>query len=190
VNPEVYVPGFRTPTNLVVRGAQNSLALPGAVREQVRRLSPELALTNIRTMDEIRGRSVASPRFYLVLLGIFACVGVILAVVGVYGVISYTVAQSRADIGIRMAIGARGSDVVRTFVDEGLVLTGVGLALGALGAFVLTRLMAGLLFGVTPTDAPTFAAMAVLMCLVALVACYLPARRAANVNPLMALRHE
>jgi putative ABC transport system permease protein len=141
-------------------------------------------------MDEVRGRSVASPRFYLILLGIFACVGVMLAVVGVYGVISYTVAQSCADIGIRMAIGARGTDVVRTFVEEGMVLTGVGLALGAIGAFVLTRLMTGLLFGVTATDAPTFAAMALLMGLAALAACYVPARRAANVNPLMALRRE
>jgi putative ABC transport system permease protein len=190
VNPEVYLPGFRTPTNLVVRAAQDPLALTGAVREQVRRLSPELALANIRTMDEIRGRSVASPRFYLILLGIFACLGVMLAIVGVYGVISYTVVQSRADIGIRMALGARGNDVVRMFVDEGLLLTGVGLALGAIGAFVLTRLMAGLLFGVTATDVPTFAATALLMGVVALVASYVPARHAASVDPLMALRHE
>ena len=107
----------------------------------------------MRTMDDIRGRSVASPRFYLILLGIFASVGLMLAIVGVYGVVSYTVAQSRTDIGIRMAIGARGNDVVRLFVDEGLMLTAIGLALGAIGAFALTRVMAGLLFGVTPTDA-------------------------------------
>lgn len=190
VNPEVYLPGFRTPTNLVVRGTQSPLALTGMVREQVATLSPEIALTNIRMMDDIRRESVASPRFYLVLLGLFASVGLILAVVGVYGVMAYTVAQSRGDIGIRMAIGARGADVVRLFVDEGLVLTGVGLVLGALGAFLLTRVMAGLLFGVTPTDAPTFTAIALLMGVVALVACYVPARRAANVDPLMALRHE
>jgi putative ABC transport system permease protein len=190
VNPEVYLPGFQTPTNLVVRGAQGSSALMSAVREQVRTLSPELALANIRTMDDIRGRQLASPRFYLILLGIFACGGVVLAVLGVYGVMSYTVVQSRADIGIRMAIGARGGDVVRMFVDEGLVLTGVGLMLGAIGAFLLTRLMTRLLFGVTPTDAPTFVAMALLMGVVALVACYVPARRAANVDPLMALRRE
>jgi putative ABC transport system permease protein len=154
------------------------------------RLSPEIALTNIRMMEDIRGESVASPRFYLVLLGLFASVGLTLAVVGVYGVMAYTVAQSRADIGIRMAIGARGADVVRIFVDEGLVLTGVGLALGALGAFLLTRVMAGLLFGVTPTDAPTFTVIALLLGAGALMACYVPARRAASVDPLMALRHE
>jgi predicted permease len=190
VNPEVYLPGFRTPTNLVVRGNQSQLALAAMVRERVARLSPETGLTNIRMMDDIRRESVASPRFYLVLLGLFASVGLMLAVVGVYGVMAYTVAQSRADIGVRMAIGARGADVVRLFVDEGLVLIGVGLALGTLGAFLLTRVMAGLLFGVTPTDAPTFTAIAILMGLVALVASYVPARRAANVDPLMALRHE
>jgi putative ABC transport system permease protein len=190
VNPEVYLPGFRNPTNLVVRAVQDPLTLTGAVREQVRRLSPELALANIRTMDAIRGRSVASPRFHLILLGVFACLGVMLAIVGVYGVISYTVAQSRTDIGIRMALGARGNDVVRAFVDEGLLLAGAGLALGAIGAFVLTRLMAGLLFGVTPTDGPTFAATALLMGVVALIASYVPARRAASVDPLLALRHE
>ena len=190
VNPEVYVPGYRTPTNLVVRAAQNPVALTAPIREQVRRLSPELALNDLRAMDEIRSRSIASPRFYLIALGIFAGIGLMLAVVGVYGVIAYTVAQSRADIGIRMAIGARATDVVRMFVDEGLVLTGVGLVLGAVGAFVLTRLMSGLLFGVTPTDAPTFVGVALLMGVVALVACYVPARRAANVDPLLALRRE
>lgn len=190
VNPEVYVPGFRTPTNLVVRGAADPLALTGAIREQVRRLSPELALSNIRTMDEVRASAVASPRFYLMVLGIFAAVGMLLAAVGVYGVVSYTVAQRRTDIGIRMAIGATGRDVVQAFVDEGLVLTGAGLVLGAVGALLLTRLMRSLLFGVTPTDAPTFAAVTLLVGLAAMAACYVPARRAAKVDPLVALRHE
>jgi putative ABC transport system permease protein len=188
VNPEVYLPGFRSSANLVVRAAGSSAAIAGTVREHVQQMSPGLPVTNMRTMDEIRGRAVASPRFYLILLGIFASVGLILAIVGVYGVVSYTVAQSRVDIGIRMAIGARGNDVVRMFVDEGLVLTGVGLALGAIGAFVLTRVMAGLLFGVTATDAPTFAAMALVIGVVGFLACYVPARRAARVDPLMALR--
>jgi ABC-type antimicrobial peptide transport system permease subunit len=119
-----------------------------------------------------------------------ASVGLILTVVGVYGVISYTVAQSRTDIGIRMAIGARGDDVVRMFVGEGLILTALGLAIGGIGAFALTRLMTGLLFGVTPTDASTFAAMALLIGVVGFVACYVPARRAAQVNPLIALKRE
>jgi putative ABC transport system permease protein len=188
VNPEVYVPGFRTQTNLVVRASGNATALTGAVRDQVRKLSPDLALANMRTMDDIRGKTTASPRFYLILLGLFASVGLLLAVIGVYGVISYTVAQSRTDIGIRMAMGAHGRDVVRMFVDEGLVLTGIGLALGAVGAFMLTRLMTSLLFGVTPTDASTFAAMALLIGAIGFVACYVPARRAAAVDPLIALK--
>ncbi|MPY88902.1 MAG: FtsX-like permease family protein [Luteitalea sp.] len=190
VNPEVYLPSFWPRTNLVVRAAQDPVALTTMVREQVRRLSSTLPLASIRTMDEIRGRSVGSPRFYLVLLGIFGSVALMLAVIGVYGVISYTVAQRQVDIGIRMALGAHGKDVVRMFIRQGLVLTGTGLALGAVGAFALTRLMTALLFGVTPTDAPTFAAMAVLMGIVALAACYAPARRAATLDPLTALRHE
>jgi putative ABC transport system permease protein len=188
VNPEVYLPTFWPRTNLVVRAVQDPQTLTTMVREEVRRLSPMLPLASIRTMDEIRGRSVASPRFYLVLLGIFGCVALMLAVVGVYGVISYTVAQSRVDIGIRMALGARARDVERIFIGQGLRLAGVGLAMGAIGAFALTRLMSALLFGVTPTDAPTFAGMAVLMGLVALAACYVPARRAASVDPLAAIR--
>jgi putative ABC transport system permease protein len=190
VNPEVYLPGFRSPAYLVVRATQDPAAVAGAIREQLRRLSPDLPVASIRTMDEIRGRSVASPRFYLILLGLFGGVALVLAVTGVYGVISYTVAQSRADIGIRMALGAHRKDVVRMFLRQGLALTGVGLAFGVCGAFALTRLMTVLLFGVTPTDAPTFAAMAALMGVVALAACYVPARRAATLDPLTALRHE
>jgi putative ABC transport system permease protein len=184
----VYLPGFRVSATFVVRAAGSSAAIAGTVREQIQKLSPGLPVTNMRTMDEIRGRAVASPRFYLILLGLFASVGLILAIVGVYGVVSYTVAQSRIDIGIRMAIGARGNDVVRLFVDEGLVLTAIGLALGAIGAFALTRVMAGLLFGVTATDVPTFAAMALVIGIVGFLACYVPARRAARVDPLLALR--
>jgi putative ABC transport system permease protein len=188
VNPEVYLPGVRTSANLVVRAAGSSAAIAGTVREQIQKLSPGLAVTNMRTLDEIRGEAVASPRFYLILLGVFASTGLLLALIGVYGVVSYTVAQSSVDIGIRMAIGARGNDVVRLFVREGLMLTTIGLALGGIGAFALTRVMAGLLFGVTATDASTFGAMALVIGVVGFLACYVPARRAARVDPLMALR--
>jgi putative ABC transport system permease protein len=139
-------------------------------------------------MDEIQGDAVASPRFYLVLLAAFAAVALVLAFVGVYSVIAYTVAQSHGDIGIRMAIGARGRDVVHMFVNQGLSLTAIGIALGAVGALALMRLMTALLFGVTPTDASTFVAIALLMSLVSLVACYVPARRATRVDPTTALR--
>jgi putative ABC transport system permease protein len=190
VNPEVYLPGFWPRTNLVVRAAQNPVALTTMVREQVRALSPTLPVATIRTMDEIRGQSVASPRFYLLLLGIFGALALVLAVLGVHGLISYAVTQSRRDIGIRMALGARGQDVVRTFLREGLVLTACGLSLGIIGVFALTRLMAALLFSVTPTDSVTFVATALLMGMVAVLASYVPARRSADVDPLTALRHE
>jgi putative ABC transport system permease protein len=190
VNPEVYLPSFWPRTNLIVRAAQDPAALAAMVREQVRSVSPALPLAGVRTLDEVRARSVASPRFYLSLLGAFAVLAGLLAVLGVYGLTSYSVAQSRRDIGIRMAIGARGQDVVRLFLREGLALTAGGLVLGVMGAFALTRLMAALLFGVTPTDTTTFAGTALLMGVVALVASYVPARRSAAVDPLSALRHD
>ena len=190
VNPEVYLPGVRNPTHLVVRTSSDAAGVAGTIREEVRQLSPELPLSQMRTMDAVRGGAVASPRFYLILLGLFASVAFVLAVVGVYGVTSYTVAQSRTDIGIRMALGARGRDVVRQFVREGLALTSLGVVIGAAGAYAVTRLLTALLFGVTPTDAPTFAGIATLMVVVAATAVYVPARRAANVDPLVALRRE
>jgi putative ABC transport system permease protein len=190
VNPEVYLPGLRSPMTLVVRTAGDPAGLTAAIREQVRQLAPQLPPAGGLTMEEVRNRAVASPRFNLVILGFFACVAVLLAVVGVYGVMSHAVAQSSHDIGIRMAIGAHGKDVVRLFVREGVLLTSIGLTLGTLGAFGLTRLMTTLLFGVTPTDPSTFAAIAVLMGLIALVACYVPARRATSVDALTSLKHE
>jgi predicted permease len=190
VNPEVYLPGLRNPTNLVVRSSQNPVALAATIREQVRAVSPALPLASLRTMDEIRGRSVASPRFYLSLLSIFGGVALLLATIGVYGLVSYSVAQSRRDIGVRMALGASGPDVARLFLGEGLMLTLLGLGLGAAGAFAVTRVLASLLFGVTATDAATFAAMAALLGAVAALASYLPARRSAAVDPLAALRSE
>jgi putative ABC transport system permease protein len=190
VNPEVYLPGFRTPTNLVVRAAPTAALSPAAIRDEIGRVAPESALAAFRTMDDIRGQSVAVPRFYLLVLGIFASIGLALAVVGVYAVTSYGVAQSRHDIGVRMALGARGHDVARMFVAGGLVLTGAGIALGVIGAFAVTRVMAGLLFGVSSTDVTTFSSVALVMAVTALAACYLPARRAASMDPLIALRQD
>lgn len=190
VNPEVYVPGFWPRTNLVVRAAQDPATLTAIVREQVRRLSPAMPLEGFRTMDEVRERSVASPRFLLLLLTAFSAVALILAVIGVYALVSHSVAQSRRDIGIRMAIGAHGHEVVRLFLREGLTLTACGLVLGLAGAFAATRLMTALLFGVAPTDTLTFAGTALAMGVVAVLACYVPARRSASVDPLMVLRHE
>lgn len=190
VNPEVYLPALRNPTMLVVRAGDDPAVLTGLIRAQMRRLAPDLPLASARTMAEIQSRAVASPRFNLLLLGTFAALALVLAVVGVYGVMSYTVAQRQADVGIRMAIGASQGSVVRSFLGEGVMLTILGLALGLLGALAVTRLLTTLLFGVTPTDGPTFAAMAALLGLTAMLACYVPARRAARVDPLTALRRQ
>jgi predicted permease len=190
VNPEVYLPGYRNPTTLVVRGGQNAAALTAMIREQVRAVSPALPVASISTMDDVRRLSVASHRFYVLLLAAFGALALVLAVIGVYGLISYSVAQSRREIAIRMAIGARSKDVVRVFLGEGLALTAAGLTLGIVGAFAAARLLEALLFGVTSTDAATFIAMAALLGLVATVATYVPARRSAAIDPLAALRHD
>jgi predicted permease len=190
VNPEVYLPGYRNPTNLVVRGSGNVVALTATIREHVRALSPALPVVSITPMNDIRGLSVASSRFYVLLLVAFGTLALVLAVIGVYGLISYAVVQSRREIAIRMAIGARGKDVIRVFVGEGLALTAAGLSLGIVGALATTRLLEALLFGVTSTDVATFVAMAALLGLVAAFASYVPARRSAGVDPLTALRHD
>jgi putative ABC transport system permease protein len=141
-------------------------------------------------MNQLLERSVAKRRFSLAMLGIFALTAMVLASVGIYGVISYTVAQGTREIGLRMALGAQQRDVLKLVVGRGLVLTLLGIVSGIAGAFALTRLMTGLLFGVTPTDATTFATVSASLVIVSLLACYIPARRATKVDPLVALRYE
>src|SRR6185295_6962639 len=142
------------------------------------------------TMDEYISATVAGPRFNATLLMIFAAVALVLTVVGLYGVMSYSVAQRTNEIGIRMALGAQASDVLRLIVSQGFKLVLLGLGIGLAFAFALTRVIASLLFGVTAKDPVTFAAVAVLLALVALLACYIPARRATRLDPLHALRYE
>src|SRR5262249_155282 len=143
---------------------------------------------NIRTMAEIRGESIAPERLNLTLLSIFAGIALVLAIVGIYGVMSYTVTQRTHEIGIRMAIGAQPRDVFRMVLGQGMLLAVIGVVLGLVLAFGLTRLMTSMLFGVRPTDPVTFGGIAMILSIVSLIACYLPGRRATKVDPVVSLR--
>lgn len=175
---------------VIIKGLGDPNQLIAAARAQVKAVDPDQPIYNIRTMEEIRGESVAPQRLNLMLLSIFAGIAFVLAIVGIYGVMSYAVTQRTHEIGIRMAIGAQPRDVFRMILGQGMFLTIIGLVAGLLGAFGLTRLMATMLFGVRPTDPVTFAGVAVLLTLVALVACYIPGRRATKVDPVNSLRYE
>src|SRR6266540_2624549 len=175
---------------LVLRGAVEPSSLAPALRNSVREIDPALPVYDVMTMNERLSNSVAARRFNLLLLGGFAALALLLAGVGVYGVISYVVTQRTHEIGIRMALGAQSADVVRLFIRQGMSQVTLGVALGLLGAFALTRVMKSLLFDVGASDPLTFACVALSLSLVALAACYLPARRAARIDPLASLRRE
>jgi len=175
---------------VIVKAQSDPNQLISALREQVKAVDPDQPIYNIRTMDEIRAESVASERLNLTLLSIFAGIALVLAIVGIYGVMSYSVTQRTHEIGIRMAIGAQPRDVFRMVIGQGMTLALIGVGLGLIGAFALTRLMASMLFDIAPTDPVTFAAIAVLLTTVALLACFIPGRRATKVDPVISLRYE
>ena len=177
-------------TNLVIRTQGDPASLAAAVRKEVKAIDPDQPVAAVRTMDEWVDMSVASSRYRTVLLGLLALVALVLASTGIYGVMSYSVAQRTHEIGVRMALGARRFDVLKLVVRQGMILVVIGVALGIAGAFALTRVMASLLFGVTAKDPITFTVVGLLLATVALVACYIPARRATKVDPLVALRYE
>jgi len=170
--------------------AIDPLSLTAAVRNEMGALDRELPVTQISTLEQRFSKSVAQPRFRTALVALFAALAMVLASIGIYGVISYSVTQRTHELGIRIALGARSRDVVMLVVRQGMKLAVIGLGLGLLGALALTRLMTKLLFGVSATDPATFALIALLLTLVVLLACYIPARRATKVDPLTALRHE
>jgi putative ABC transport system permease protein len=175
---------------VIIKGSSDPNQLAAAVRQQLKQIDPDQPIYNVRTMNEIRADSVAPERLNLTLLSIFAGLALLLAIVGIYGVMSYSVTQRTHEIGIRMAIGAQPRDVFRMVIRQGMMLALIGVGLGLAGAFGLTRLMATMLFGVQPTDPATFAVIAILLTLVALVACYVPGRRATKVDPVVSLRYE
>jgi putative ABC transport system permease protein len=156
----------------------------------VQAIDPDQPIAAIKTMQQWMETSVAAPRYRTTLLGLFAVVALVLASTGIYGVMSYSVTQRTHEIGVRMALGARRLDVLKLVVRQGMGLVVIGVALGLVGAFALTRVMASLLFGVTAKDPVTFVAVAALLALIAFIACYIPARRATKVDPLVALRYE
>lgn len=175
---------------LVVRTAGDPTNLGAVIRSEVLKLDKEQPATNIKTLNEFFSISIAQQRFSVVLLGVFAAVALVLAAVGIYGVLSYAVTQRTHEIGIRMALGAGRRHVFRLVVGGGMLLSLIGVAGGLAAAFALTRLLESLLFGVTATDTVTFASVAGVLLAVALLACYIPARRATKVDPLVALRYE
>jgi putative ABC transport system permease protein len=175
---------------MVIRTKTDAPALSAAIRSEVWSIDKDQPVSNIRTVEQILSGSIARPRFNLLLLGIFAALAMVLAAVGIYGVMSYTVTQNTREIGIRMALGARPGDVLKFVVGQGLALTFIGIGIGIAAAFALTRLMENLLFEVTATDPATFVLYPAILTGVALVACFVPARRATKVDPMVALRYE
>jgi putative ABC transport system permease protein len=190
---EVYVPYRQNPRSamdLLVKSGADPAALTSAIRVAVHSIDKDQPIFAIVTMNELVSDSVATRRMTLVLLGLFSALALILGAIGIYGVISYSVAQRTHEIGIRMALGAPRGDVFRLVVGQGLKLAGIGIAIGIVAAFGLARMMSSLLFGVSATDFETFAGVAILLVLVALLASYLPARRAMRVDPIVALKYE
>jgi putative ABC transport system permease protein len=175
---------------LMLRSQSDPMSLAAAARQEITKLDPNLPIYDIKPFDEYISDSVAQPRFNSALLGAFAGVALLLTAIGLYGVMAYSVTQRTQEIGIRMALGARPSDALRLIIGQGMTLVFIGVALGLGGAFAATRLIRGLLFDIGPTDPLTFASVAALITLIALLACYIPARRATKVAPMIALRCE
>jgi putative ABC transport system permease protein len=175
---------------VLVKGNSDPNQLLSSVRAAVREIDPDQPIYSPRTMYEIRAESVQSERLNLTLLSLFAGIALVLAIVGIYGVMSYSVTQRTHEIGIRMAIGARPRDVFAMILGHGMKLALIGVGIGLLLAFALTRLMETMLFGVAPTDVTTFSLISLLLISVAALACYLPGRRATKVEPTISLRYE
>jgi putative ABC transport system permease protein len=191
--PQIYGSYLQSPSRsmtLIVRTTGDPLAITGSVREQVRSLDSEQPLYNLRSLGQVLSSSIARPRFNLLLITILAGVALLLAAIGIYGVIAYSVTQRTHEIGVRIALGATHGDVIRLVVRHGILLAAAGLGIGLLTAIALTRAMATLLYGISATDPATFLGVALVLGGIAFVASYIPARRAARVDPVIALRYE
>ena len=181
---------FRIKVNLVVRTRVEPRLMIRRIEDAIRSVDPQQTITAAFTLSDAIGEAVARPRLLTVLLGLFGAMGLILGALGIYGVLAYLVTQRTREIGVRLALGAQTSDVLGMVVGSGLRLAGLGVVIGLIGAFALTRLMQGVLYDVTPNDPVTFAAVAIGLFAVAAFASWLPALRATRVDPLVALRSE
>jgi putative ABC transport system permease protein len=191
--PTVYFPhpeltySFMT---LVIRTTGDPAEMTPEVRRVVREIDPDQPVSDVRTMDQVMADMLGRARFNTLLLGLLAGLATLLAAVGIFGVMSYSVTLQTREIGLRMALGARQGQVLMLILKQGLLLTLIGIGIGLACALALTRLLSGLLFGVDPTDPATFTAIVLLLTLMSLIACYIPARRATRVEPLIALRYD
>jgi len=177
-------------SSFVLRTPSDPLLLSAAVRSELRQLDSTVPIRNLYPMEHLVSRSIAPQRFNLILLGLFATLGLLLTVVGIYGVMAYGVSQRTDEIGLRMALGAQPGDVLKLIMRQGLTLALVGVAIGIIASFALTRVIKSLLFNVSATDALTFIAVSLVITSVALLASWIPARRATRVDPVVALRYE
>jgi putative ABC transport system permease protein len=192
--PEVFLPHLQAPSprglTLVVRTTSDPLAVAGSLQNAVWSIDKNLPVSEIRTMEDVVSEAVGPQRFNTVLLGVFSAVALVLAMVGIYGVLSDSVSARTHEIGVRMALGAQASSVLGMILRQGMALVGIGIAVGLAGAYLLTQLMTSLLYEVSTTDGFTFVAIPLALAAVALGACLVPARRATKVDPLVALRYE
>jgi predicted permease len=191
--PAYYIPASQAPLEdmtILVRTTTDPLSIVGALRQAVWSIDPNQPISNVTTLETIVDDSIAQRRLNMLLMGLFGGLAMLLSGVGIYGLLSQAVTQRTQEMGIRMALGAQVSDVLKLVLKQGMTLALAGIGIGLVAAFLLTRLMRSLLFGVTPNDAMTFIVVAGVLTIVALLACYIPARRATKVDPLVALRYE
>jgi putative ABC transport system permease protein len=192
-NPEIYLPYQQNSWNwgnFLIRTTNDPANLTGAFRDEIRNVDRTVAVTKIRPLRLAISETVTQPRFYTFLFSLFGVIGLVLTMTGVYGLVSYTVAQRTQEIGIRMALGATRQTVLRLVVRQGIVLAAAGIVIGLAGSYALSKLIATLLFNVKPTDVATFIASGLVLLVATFLASYIPARRAAKVDPIVALRYE
>jgi putative ABC transport system permease protein len=202
VQPTIYIPLAQMPfpmmqmfaswfaTDIVVRTSSDPLVLSHTIQQQLEAVDPSIGIGHIRTMKQVRSGAVAMRQFNMTLLSVFAGLALLLAIIGIYGVVAYSVSQRTHEIGVRMALGAKRTDVLQLVLNQGMVLAGLGIATGIAGSLALSRLLESYLYGIKPTDPLTLTGACAILAIAAVLASYLPARRAASIDPMLALRSD